>query len=145
MIVYSDNACAEAMAEKIGWSTVSEEAHLIGCSNTNLSSSDGYARTTAADLALFLAQLQTGQLLTQQSSRDLLINAMKNQVYRNGIPAGLSGVEVADKVGFINDVLNDVAIVYSASGPYVLTIMTSGGSWSSIADLASQIEALRGQ
>lgn len=142
MIVNSDNDCAEAFLNKIGRSVVTSEAHSIGCNSTIFSNTD-YARTSAADLTLFLTKLYQGQILTQQSSRDRLINAMKRQVYRQGIPAGLKGIVVADKVGFINAVLNDAAIVYSPTGTYILVIMTDGSSWSTIADLANKIEALR--
>lgn len=144
MIVYSDNDCAEAISEKAGWQNVTDEAHDIGCIGTSLSTDDGYARTTAADLSLFLAQLQTGQILNLQSSRDTLINAMKSNVYRDGIPSGVSG-EVADKVGFIDGVLNDAAIVYSPTGTYVLVIMSDGSSWATIADLANKVGTLQAQ
>jgi len=102
-------------------------------------------KTTPADLALFLAELQTGQILNQQSSRNLLMSAMKRNIYRQGIPAGISGSVVADKVGFLYGLLHDASIVYSPTGTYVLVIMTDGSSWSTIADFASQIEALRTQ
>lgn len=141
MIVYSDNDCAESLAARAGWENVNTEAHEIGCNSTSLTSDDGYARTSSADLSLFLAQLQTGQILNQQSNRDLLINAMKSQVYREGIPSGVSG-EVADKVGFINGVLNDAAIVYKPNSTYILVIMTDGASWEIIADFASKIDVV---
>lgn len=142
MIVKSDNPCAETIAQKAGWGNVTKEAHLIGCTNTNMSNADGYARTSSADLALFLAQLQTGQILKEQASRDLLMNAMKRNIYRKGIPAGVDW-PVADKVGFINGVLNDAAIVYAPSGAYILVIMTDGSNWATIADLANIIETLQ--
>ena len=144
MIKYSSNDCAEAMGKKIGYSVIDSEIHTIGCTNSSIVGKNGYAVTSANDLALFLAQLQTGQMLTQQTSRDTLINAMKQNIYRSGIPSGVS-YEVADKVGFIDDVLNDAAIVYSPNGPYVLVIMTKGSSWATIADLANKIETLRAQ
>lgn len=142
MIALSDNDCAEAMGKMIGYSTIDSEIQGIGCINSSIAGRDGYAVTTANDLALFLAQLQTGQMLTQQSSRDLLINAMKQNVFRSGIPSGV-GWEVADKPGFIDDTLNDAAIVYTSSGPYVLVIMTKGSSWDAISDLTNKIETLR--
>lgn len=144
MIVRSDNACAEAMAEKIQYSVVTSEAHAIGCNDTSFGDSNGM-NTTSADLALFLAQLQMGQILKQQENRDILLNAMGRNIYRNGIPAGLSSMPVADKVGFLDGYLHDASIVYSPSGTYVLTIMTNGSDWSTIADLAAKIEALRNQ
>jgi beta-lactamase class A len=143
MIVFSDNNCAEAISEKIGYYIVTDEAKSIGCLDSTLVDVDGYAKTTANDLALFLGKLYKGQILSQQSSRDLLINAMKNNIYREGIPAGLSNSTVADKVGFIDGYLNDAAIVYDPKGDFVLVIMTNNSSWSEIANLAADINSLR--
>ena len=144
MIVKSDNACAEALLTKIGFSTITSEAREIGCTSTTFLNKDGI-KTTPADLSLFLAQLRMGQILTQQTSRDRLLDAMARNVYRKGIPAGLSGITVADKVGFMDGLLHDASIVYSPTGNYVLVIMTDGSSWSAIADLAAKIQALRAQ
>jgi len=143
MITISDNDCAEALMTSIGYQTVTDEAHVIDCSDTTFVSSDGYAKTTANDLALFLTKLYKGQILTQQSSRDILINAMKNNTYREGIPAGLGGDVVANKTGFIDGYLNDAAIVYSTTGNYVLVIMTKNSSWHDIAGIAGEINLLR--
>ncbi len=143
MIVNSDNACGEALLTKIGFANITNEAHAIGCEDTSFMGSDAI-KTTPNDLALFLAELQTGQILTQQSSRDTLISAMERNVYRQGIPSGINAT-VADKVGFLDNLLHDAAIVYAPTGTYVLVIMTDGSSWANIADLTSQIEALRTQ
>ncbi|CAN5370661.1 hypothetical protein BH10PAT4_BH10PAT4_4930 [soil metagenome] len=141
MIVLSDNACGHALLDKIGFTNITNEARAIGCANTSFLGNDG-VKTTAEDLALLLGLLQTNQILSQQSSRDILINAMKRNIYRQGIPAGENGT-VANKVGFLDGLLHDAAIVYASTGPYVLVIMTNGSSWSNIAELTRQIEALR--
>lgn len=141
MIVKSDNACAEVLLKKIGFSNITNEAKAIGATKTSFLGSDGI-KSTAQDQAVFLSALQSGQLLTQQSSRDILINAMKRNIFRKGIPAGASGA-VANKVGFLDGLLHDSGIVYSPSGTYVLVIMSNGSSWANIADLTRQIEALR--
>lgn len=141
MIVRSDNICAEALLDKIGYKNVHNEAHAIGCMDTSFVGGNNIL-TTSADLSLFLAQLQTGQILNQQSSRDRLIDAMKRNIFRQGIPTGIGGL-VADKVGFLFGFLHDASIVYGADDTYVLVIMTDGSSWATIADFASQIEALR--
>ena len=141
MIVVSDNACGSALLQKIGYTVITNEARSIGCAGTSFLGSDAI-KTTPEDLALILAELQSGQILNQQSSRDIWINAMKRNIYRQGIPKGVSGV-VADKVGFLNGLLHDAGIVYAPTGTYVLAIMTDGSSWANIADLTRQIEALR--
>jgi len=142
MIAYSNNTCADALLNMVGRSSLTSEAHDIGCVNTSFLNT-AEIKTTPADLLLFLGQLQMGQILNQQASRDRLIGAMKNNVYRLGIPTGLGEFVVADKVGFLDDLLHDASIVYSPTGTYILVIMTDGSSWANIASLASQIEAAR--
>lgn len=144
MIAKSDNACAEALLAKVGFRNITNDAHDIGCNSTTFLESEGI-KSTPADLALFLAELRTGQILNQQSSRDKLMDAMSRNIYREGIPEGLPGISVADKVGFLDGLLHDAAIVYSPTGNYIIVIMTEGSSWSAIADLATQIESLRNQ
>lgn len=141
MIVKSDNECAQALLKKIGYKTITDEVKSIGLVNTSFTTGDT-PHSTASDEALFLAQLEMSQLPLFPAGRDRLLGAMKRNIYRQGIPAGASGV-VADKVGFLWGLLHDSAVVYSPSGTYVLVIMTDGSSWRAIADLTRQIESLR--
>lgn len=137
MIVNSDNACAEWFGVAIGWNTLTNEARAIGASRTVLSRP---FVSTPNDQALFLQKLESNQLALTEPSRERLLNAMKRQIFRKGIPAGV-GVAVADKVGFIPDMglLHDSAIVYAPSGVYILVIYSKDSSWAAIADAAKQI------
>ena len=137
MIVNSDNACAEWFGATINWSTITNEARALGASRTTLSRP--FVSTTN-DQALFLQKLESNQLGLTEPSRARLLDAMKRQVFRRGIPAGV-GVPVADKVGFLEGYLHDSAIVYSPKGVYVLVIYSNGSSWAAIADAARQIHA----
>lgn len=141
MIVKSDNACAESLLKKLGYSTLTKDIQKIGMTSSGFVTGDS-PNTTAGDLTLFLTKLERKQLPIKSASRDRLLGAMKRNVYRQGIPAGASGT-VADKVGFLNGLLHDAAIVNSPKGTYVLTVMTDGSSWGAIADLTRKIEALR--
>jgi beta-lactamase class A len=136
MIVNSDNPCAKAFGDKIGWQKVEDMAHGLGFTATQLTPS---LSTTANDLSLYLYKLQNGSLLPADQ-RDKLLSAMQRQIYRSGIPAG-TGLRVADKVGFVDNVIHDAAIVYGPKGPYVLVVMTSNSSWSNIASVARQVNA----
>lgn len=142
MISLSDNPCSEKFLHGIGLSEVTKDAKSMGLDNSTFMKSGG-PFTTANDLALFLGFLESGTSLSGQS-RDRLLSAMHGNVFRQGIPAGTSAA-VADKVGFLNGLLHDAAIVYSPSGTYVLAIMTDGSSWGAIADITRQIETLRAQ
>ncbi len=142
MITYSDNACAEMFLNDMGLKNVTNDINAIGLKNSNFTKTGG-PFTTANDLSLLLGMLQSGQNFSGVN-RERLIGAMTSNVYRKGIPAGATG-KVADKVGFMDGLLHDAAIVYSPSGTYVLTVMTEGSSWATIADLAKQIDSLRAQ
>lgn len=142
MIVLSDNPCAEALVRtKIGYNAVHADVQALGLSNTSFIDAESF-KTTAGDLTNFMVRLESGTLPISKDSRQRLINAMKRNVYRNGIPAGTPGT-VADKVGFLNALLHDTAIVYGSNGTYALTILTDGSSWGNIARLTQEIEKVR--
>ncbi len=141
MIVKSDNACGEAMLAKIGYKTLTNELSAIGLKKSSFV--HDVPETTAGDLTAFVGALQSGQLLNSANTGTLL-SAMKRNIYRQGIPAGASG-QTADKVGFLDGLLHDAAVVYSPSGTYALTIMSDGSSWATLAELTRQIESLRSQ
>lgn len=140
MIINSDNNCAIWFGENIGWGTISNEVAAFGLSNTSIAVRGGGFVSTTNDLALFLQKLEAGQLGISEPSRARLLDVMKRQVYRKGIPAGVNGA-VADKVGFLDDMLHDAAIVYSPKGVYIVTIMSKGSSWDAIASVARSIDA----
>ena len=135
MIVRSDNDCPEAFGNLIGWQKVDNMMDELGLHNTRVKFHDNI--TTADDLALYLSKLSDGTLLGEADSQTLL-GYMKQQIYRQGIPAG-TDVTVADKPGFLYDLLHDAAIVYSPKETYVLVIMSDGSSWSQLADAAGQV------
>lgn len=139
MIVKSDNPCGEAMLAKIGYRTMTNELSAIGLKKSSFVNT--VPETTAGDLTAFVGALQAGQLLNP-SSTSTLLSAMKRNIYRQGVPAGASG-PVADKVGFLDGLFHDAAIVYSPSGTYALSIMTDGSNWAAIAELTREIEKLR--
>ena len=141
MIVESDNPCAETLLGKIGFRTITNEIKSAGLQNSSFL--NDFIETTASDQTTFVGALQSGQLLNPDST-NRLISAMKRNIYRSGIPSGANGT-VADKVGFLNGLLHDTAIVYTSSGTYVLSIMSDGSSWGTIAELTSEIEKLRSQ
>ena len=141
MIVKSDNPCAETLLGKIGFRTITNEIKSAGLQNSSFL--NDFIETTASDQTTFVGALQSGQLLNPDST-NRLISAMKRNIYRSGIPSGANGT-VADKVGFLNGLLHDTAIVYTSSGTYVLSIMSDGSSWGTIAELTREIEKLRSQ
>jgi beta-lactamase class A len=135
MIIDSNNECAHAWGSQHGWATVMSEFTALGLS-INL-----YEQTTATarDIAGFLKKVYLGQVLNDELIDKLLVT-MTAQRYRQGIPTGVPGKVVANKVGFMNGVLNDAGIIFSPDGDYVLVIFTNGYSWASIAETARLID-----
>lgn len=131
MIVNSDNDCPEAWLSRYGFDTVTQQAHEIGANNTNFAVGD--METTANDLATVLKGFYTNSIANTDST-DRLFQLMQTQVYRDGIPTGIgSDGVVQDKVGFLDGLLHDAAIVRCDKGDYAMVIMTDGSSWYKIA------------
>jgi beta-lactamase class A len=138
MIVVSDNDCPKAFGSRIGWQAITSMVRAEGVSTRTQLGSSMY--TTANDLSYFLYRLEKGNLVSS-AGRERLIDAMKRQSYtRAGIPMGTGGT-VANKVGIVDGYVHDAAIVYGSHKTYVLVVMSFGGSWGGIADVASQINA----
>lgn len=142
MISYSDNDCAHMFLDSVGVAKVTKDIQDAGLKNSTFMKKDNIY-STPNDEVLMLGMIATGQNFSSDNQARL-IAAMKANVYRKGIPAGVNGT-VADKVGFLWGLLHDAAIVYGPNGTYVLTIMTDGSSWGAIADLAKQIDQLHAQ
>jgi beta-lactamase class A len=142
MIVRSDNPCAVALGDIVGWSANDASLHSKGFGSTSLNS--GNLLTTANDTTSWLTQLNDGTL-SQAQYNETLLALMQRQIYRSGIPAGSPGIGVANKVGFIGSLNHDAAIVYSPKGTYMLTVLSSGSSFGQIADLARQISTVMNQ
>lgn len=137
IIIDSNNECAIAIAERIGWTTIANEGKALGATGLDWSEE---LWGTASDASVIPAKLARGEILTE-TNRNYMLDLMKRQRFRNGIPAGTPHV-VADKVGFIDGWLNDAGIVYAPDQTYVLAIYTSGQSWGTIAEITRQIESL---
>lgn len=139
-IVVSANNCAEDWLGQWGRKNVNNTLYGLGFSSATTFTASDATHTSAADLQKLLIGLYNRSLFSSNNANHL-IGLMKQQVYRQGIPKGSTGV-VADKVGFLWGYLNDAAIVYHPKGTYVLVIMTNNQSWAKIAEITKHIESL---
>jgi hypothetical protein len=96
--------------------------------------------TTANDLQKMMLGINDGSLMSG-ANKDRLLHSLATHPYRYGIPTGSSG-QVWDKVGFLWDYVHDTAIVKHPQGTYVMTIMTKGQSYATIASLTREIERI---
>ena len=141
MIINSDNACPERYLSLIGYSRFNEIVSGLGASDKTVFAPYDM-RTTAADLALVLQKIYQGELMSDEN-KNRLFGLMEQQVYRQGIPAGVGDKGIIyDKVGFMDGLLHDAGIVHTDSGDYILVIMTNGESWQYIARIVTYINDL---
>jgi beta-lactamase class A len=140
MIINSTNHCAISLQNLVGWGEVDRMIHDAGFYSTMLNNQFGGEKySTVRDETNFLLRVQAHSLMSANHS-DYLLGLLKRQVWRGGIPSGVPpGTVVADKVGFYNGWVHDVAIVYSPKATYMLGIMSKGGSDPQFADLSRRV------
>lgn len=146
MILHSTNACATSLMNLAGWGYV-HSFILSQFPSTRLDNGqnpDGEKHTTVRDEVLFMHRLYLGQLMNADNTQ-YLIGLFKKQIYRGGIPKGVPGITVADKVGFYNGYKHDVGIVYAPNGVYILGTMSYGGNDAEFADLSKKVYDLMKQ
>jgi beta-lactamase class A len=134
----SDSPCAEALLNEIGQAETNERLKAFGFTGTSF---PGFV-TTASDSIKILQRIQERKDL-EKSSTDIMLNAMKTQVYRDGMPKGMPEATVYDKVGF-SEVphYHDVAIIELPSGrQYLVAFLSKGTGSRPVADFASTIYA----
>jgi beta-lactamase class A len=134
MITLSDNTATRLVVNTLGLPAVDTYIKSIGLPqtrvidptmlveppnpNNNLSSPN--------DMAKLLAQIYNRRGFSKESARQM-IAWMNYQRYRWGIWRGVPpGTYVADKTGHLDGILNDVGLVYTKQGNYILSVFTCG-------------------
>jgi beta-lactamase class A len=156
MITRSSNLATNELIALVGSARVTQTAHRLGAAHMQVlrgvEDQTAFDRgiintTTARDLAVLLAAIEDGRVLSRASSA-LMREILLAQEFNSKIPAGLPpGTPVAHKTGEITAVSHDAAIVYpKGRRPYVLVVLTRGlrdGAESSalIADIARLVHA----
>lgn len=140
MTVASTNPCAEAWLAQWGRQYVNDFIYAHGFSTGTTFTNNIATHTTASDLSKFMTGLNDGTLVSG-TNRERLLNSLGRHPYRYGIPTGSKGT-VHDKVGFIWDYVNDTAIVNHPRGNYIMTIMTKGYSYATIASITREVERI---
>ena len=125
MITVSSNEAAFALVDRIGgWGSVVSAAQEVGMAGTY---ADGELFwTTPADMLVFFDALAGGRLVSAEMS-NRMIDLLAAQSINDRLPAGLpGGVAVAHKTGELPGVRNDVGIVFTPNGRYVICVLGEG-------------------
>ncbi|MFH1684464.1 MAG: serine hydrolase [Candidatus Margulisiibacteriota bacterium] len=149
MISLSDNTATKMVIDRIGIENINNYIKDLGLNNTqivdrtmlNEPSSEKINQTSPQDMAYLCRMIQKATHFSPKSSEQMLAY-MKNQRYRWGICKGVPpGTEVANKTGNLDEVLNDVGIIYSPAGNYILSIFTYGFEKKNARELINKISA----
>jgi beta-lactamase class A len=136
MITRSSNLATNQLIELVGAANVTATARSLGAVHASVlrgvedqkAFDKGMINTiTSRDLAILLAGIENGKVLSGQSSAEMR-TILLAQEFNEKIPAGLpAGTRVAHKTGEITAVSHDAAIVYpEGRKPYVLVVLTKG-------------------
>ena len=145
MIELSDNTATNQLIDKVPLTNVNARLAAMGLKNTYFykkvfkkaegplpadQKKFGLGKTTAREMAQLLESIERCEL----GAPDLchrMIDILKHQTVQEMIPrfiqSGDTSVEaasVANKTGSLDDVRNDVAIVYAKSGPIIISAFT---------------------
>ncbi|HEY5806025.1 MAG TPA: serine hydrolase [Candidatus Saccharimonadales bacterium] len=137
----SDSPCAEALLNEIGQAQVTARLKTFGFTGTSFPA----FVTTAQDSVSIMQRLYEKRDLNQTST-NLMLEAMKTQVYRDGLPKGMPQATVATKVGFSETPhYHDVGIVTLPNGRnYLVAFFSKGVGSRVVADFGATIyEALK--
>jgi beta-lactamase class A len=145
MMTLSDNTATNIVIDAVGLQPTNDMLARMGLKNTYFykkvykpaegplppdQKRFGLGKTTAEEMAKVVESIYRCDL----GDRDLclqMITIMRNQQYRDMLPRYLERKDasedlsvIADKIGALDDVRNDVALVYTKRGPLVISIFT---------------------
>ncbi|HXA55915.1 MAG TPA: serine hydrolase [Candidatus Acidoferrum sp.] len=145
MMTLSDNTATNLMIDTVGLRPTNDMLAGMGLKNTYFykkvfkpadgpmpddQKQFGLGKTTAEEISRLMESIYRCDL----GDRDLclqMITIMRNQQYRAMLPRYLERPDtsetlsaIADKIGALDDVRNDVALVYTQRGPVIISIFT---------------------
>ncbi|MBZ5551471.1 MAG: class A beta-lactamase-related serine hydrolase [Acidobacteriia bacterium] len=146
MIALSDNTATNMVIDSVGIDAVNSRMERLGLVHTRLfkkvflpppkpseeQKKFGLGVTTPADMLKLLEMLARGDLVDKASS-EAMISILKKQRDRDQIPRYISyddlgenasGIQVANKTGALDRVRNDVGLVFTRRGTYLMAIFT---------------------
>ena len=82
--------------------------------------------------------IYNGNLVDEQN-RHKMLDMMRRQIWRKGIPSGTAGW-TSNKVGFLWNYVHDVGVVHHPHGTYILAIMTKYANYGIIAKITTELE-----
>jgi len=138
MIVISDNTATNLVIDRLGADAVNERMDALGFPQTRLmrrvmgggdsragldpaNKRFGLGVSTPREMVTLLERLEKGEIVSKEASAEM-IAILKRQQFHDGIGRTLIGVTIASKVGALDRLRSDVALVYSDRGRIAMAI-----------------------
>lgn len=145
MIIESDNTATNLVIDQVGIKNVNDRIAQMGLKDTYLykkvykpaagpmpadQKKFGLGKTTAREMGKVMESIVRCDLHDQKLC-DAMLYMLRNQQYRNLVPHYIETSDtseglslIANKTGSLDAVRNDVAVVYSKTGPIVISAFT---------------------
>lgn len=145
MIIESDNTATNMVIDQVGIKNVNDNAVRMGLKDTYLykkvykpatgpmpadQKKFGLGKTTAREMAKVMQSIVDCDLHDAKLCQAMLY-MLRNQQYRNMVPHFIETSDtseglslIGNKTGSLDEVRNDVAVVYSKNGPIVISAFT---------------------
>ncbi|HKT25006.1 MAG TPA: serine hydrolase [Terriglobales bacterium] len=145
MIIESDNTATNLVIDQVGIKNVNDQIAKMGLKDTYLykkvykpatgpmppdQKKFGLGKTTAREMAKVMERIVRCDLHDQKLC-DAMLYMLRNQQYRNLVPHYIETSDtseglslIANKTGSLDAVRNDVAVVYSKTGPIIISAFT---------------------
>jgi|SRR5690349_14464127 len=145
MIIESDNTATNLVIDQVGIGNVNDRIAQMGLKETYLykkvykpavgpmpadQKKFGLGKSTAREMAKIMESIVRCNLHDQQLCDDMLY-MLRNQQYRNLVPHFIETSDtseglslIGNKTGSLDQVRNDVAVVYSKNGPIIISAFT---------------------
>lgn len=139
MLSWSDNNAANDLIrnlgngdELLGFEVINNFILKIGCTGSRINRlmlTEGEENlVSAADCARVLRSIYDGSFVSKEVSSEIL-EMLKRQHRISKIPSGVvgfDGVDFANKTGELDSTQNDVALIFTPNGDYIICIFASG-------------------
>jgi beta-lactamase class A len=145
MITESDNTATNLVIDQVGIKNVNDRIAEMGLKDTYLykkvfkpatgpmpadQKKFGLGKTTAREMAKVMESIVRCDL-HDQTLCDAMLYMLRNQQYRNLVPHYIETSDtseglslIANKTGSLDEVRNDVAVIYSRNGPIIISAFT---------------------
>lgn len=132
MIVLSDNTATKLVVDTLGLKRINQYLTNIGLTETIINDPTMLVeppalfnnRTTPNDMAKLIEKIYRSKGFSSAAAKEML-SFMRSQKYRWGLWRGVPpGTTIANKTGNLEGILNDVGIIYTKKGNYILAVFT---------------------